>query len=97
MFDDDADLDLDNEIDIAIEIADATAARAAAIRADVAFCAAMRRAISLGLESPPVGVFRDTSPSKAGVFRTEAIMSGCGSPAAACADAAGADECVDAA
>jgi hypothetical protein len=57
-------------------------------RGDLAFQRAMRRAIALGLEHPPmIGVFKDPRPLNAPqVFEPVPHSSGCASPAQECAE-----------
>jgi hypothetical protein len=61
-----------------------------ALKCDLAFQHAMRRAIAQGLEHPPaVGVFRDLRPLTAPrLFEPAPHASGCTSPASECADLA---------
>lgn len=65
-------------------------ARAAAVAANDAFILAMAKAVRRGCEQATPGTYVDTSPTYARTIRGEAPMSGCGSPAAMCADRGGA-------
>jgi hypothetical protein len=65
------------------------AASAEAIAANLAFERALVKAIKRGREIVTQGTFVDHTPSYARLYRGEAPMSVCGSPAAMCFDSGG--------